>query len=167
MWIYILIVITPLVVDKGEKLWNKLHIQSQENIYISHNLQGVGAYCVRRTTGHTTCISAVVALVVAGWVWSDELSGQMSNLCQATCQTYVSGVMVDKTTWLIISSWSIIYRIYAVQNRTVSMATDLQLTGSNAECGVQVVHTYVPVLSSSIIWRQPKPKGSDALQLGK
>jgi len=38
-----------------ETTWNKLHLQSSENFYVSHHLQGVGAYCVSCTTVRTAC----------------------------------------------------------------------------------------------------------------
>jgi len=36
-----------------EIAWNKLHLQSPENMSL---LAGAGAYCVGRTTGRTACL---------------------------------------------------------------------------------------------------------------
>ena len=48
--------------SNGETTWNKLHIQSLENIYTSHHLQGAGAYCVDPTIGCTACLDYVFVL---------------------------------------------------------------------------------------------------------
>jgi len=43
-----------------ETTWNKFHLQSPENIYVHHYLQGAGAYYVSHTTGSSSSSSSGV-----------------------------------------------------------------------------------------------------------